>query len=418
MQGDTLNDIIIFTLFFALLVSCFALLPKNKWAILLKLYYRRFRTVRSMKPSNMATLVVANHPNAFIDPFAIEAALNVKLTRTVRADWTKHWLVRWFTQAVGAVPLASQASNKAAFTALTQTLNAGKAVILFPEGESHNRRTLKPFKKGAAYLAKQYIESTGHPIRVVKVALYYEDKSKLNTNVWVDVVGESIYTDATFNVCQETKQWREEINTALPSFKNTKEKQYHNWLLRTLYSINPKALTGLKVPQSDHSKSQITLLHHWLDKAPINLSTLNMTKRSNWRYIVDSTTQLAILGLGLPLFLLGFVLNSAAIFIHYGLVKWQSHAEDKWASNAFVLGLVVYPVFWLGLLIATNPGVLITTVITGMYANFYAQTSTSRLRDLRTYFGCLFQPQSCADIRNTAKVSLNLHSIGTVKTES
>jgi hypothetical protein len=64
-----------------------------------------------------------------------------------------------------------------------------------------------------------------------------------------------------------------------------------------------------------------------------------------------------------------------------------------------------------------TPSLALIVILTGLYANFYAQSFPSRLQELRTFLGCLLQPASCADIRHTAQVSLNLHALKPIKTK-
>jgi 1-acyl-sn-glycerol-3-phosphate acyltransferase len=381
-------------------------LPRNKWEAILGMFYRNFHCIRPIPKSDLATIVIANHPNAFIDPFAIEAALNIKLTRTVRADWTKHWLVRWFASAVGAIPLASKNSNRQAFTSLVNTLNSGRAVILFPEGQSHNRSKLKTFKKGTAHLVKQYIEATGKPIRVVKVALYYENKSKLNSDVWVDVVGQTTYNESQFNICEQTKNWQQQINDALPHYERTADKQRLNWALQTIKSINPSLLTSLNVVKTASTTGQMTLLRHWLTRAQFNLGTLE-AKQTNFCHLAKAIAHTGVFVTGIPLLMFGALLNAPAALTHYALTSWQSNAEDKWASNAFVLGLSIYPIYWLVIALITTPLAALAIAVTGVYANYFVQTWGDRKRTLITHFGCISQPQACDYIRTIASETVD-----------
>ncbi|MFQ3231209.1 1-acyl-sn-glycerol-3-phosphate acyltransferase [Reinekea sp.] len=376
-------------------------LPRNKWEAILGMFYRNFHCIRPISNSDHATIIIANHPNAFIDPFAIEAALGIKLTRTVRADWTKHWLVRWFANAVGAIPIASKNSNKQAFKRLINTLDSGRAVILFPEGQSHNRSKLKTFKKGTAHLVKQYVEATGKPIRVVKVALYYENKSELNSDVWVDVVGETIYTDNQFNICEQTKLWQQQINDSLPHYNRTADKQRLNWALQTIMSINPSLLTSLNVLKTASTTGQMTLLRHWLSRAQYNLGTLK-TKQNTFCHLAMAVAHTGVFITGIPILMFGAMLNAPAALAHYALTSWQSNAEDKWASNAFILGMSIYSVYWLVLVLVSSPLTALAIAASGIYANYFAQTWGDRKRKLTTHFGCISQPQACDYIRTIA----------------
>jgi 1-acyl-sn-glycerol-3-phosphate acyltransferase len=403
-------------IFFVILMNMqIVTLPKSRWEAILRLFYRRIHIVNPMTKSNHATIVIANHANGFIDPFAIEAALGVKLTRTVRADWTKHWLVKWFVSAVNAVPLAKNRNNSKSFKSLLQSLNQGKPVILFPEGQSHNRTKLKSFRKGTAYLAKKYIEMTGKPVRIVKVAIYYEDKSRLNSDIWVDVIGESTYTQPDFSVCEETKAWQNDINNALPSYIRKDDKQRLNWVLQTLHSINPKTVTSLNVFRLDDNSSQMNLLRHWLVRAQFNLSALEKGQ-STLCHLCKAIAHTVVFVTGLPIFIVGVISNTPAIIAHYSITSIQSHAEDKWASNTFIIGMSIYPLFWLVLAWFSTPIIALIVALTGFYANFYAQTWVDRKQKLITHFGCLSQPQACNFVRTVANETIDASFTETTQT--
>lgn len=391
------------------LAVCFALVVMShlwvwptqfkKWSILLRLYYRNITLLGAFQKKPIATVVVSNHPNAFVDPFVIEVALGIKLTRTIRSDWTRHWLVGRLVNLIGAVPLASKTSNGGAFSHLIASMKAGRAVILFPEGESHNRPRVKPFRKGTAHLIKQYIQQTQQPVRVVQVATYYGDKSKLYSDVWVKVADDQMYTNDQFDIETETKRWQENIASALPAKVHRQSKDRLNWLLNSMVSLRPEDLSRLNLSESG-TNSEVNLLKHWLCRQQYYLCALRDAKTVSG-HAQQMIAQFIVFLIGLPIAVAGALLNGPAAIAHYLLVRHRSFAEDKWASNSFVIGLAWYPTFWL-ILSMFSIELAAIAVFSGVYANQYWRSWNDRKRKLIMHFTCFAQPSVSRLVQKTA----------------
>ncbi|MEJ2064243.1 MAG: 1-acyl-sn-glycerol-3-phosphate acyltransferase [Reinekea sp.] len=108
--------------------------PRSFWALMLSLYYRHINFVGSRVEDDIATIVVANHANGFIDPFVLQVALGKRLVRTIRADWLQHWLVKWFVHLIGAVPLAPKGKgrlNQSSFSQLVHDMEKANGWSFF-----------------------------------------------------------------------------------------------------------------------------------------------------------------------------------------------------------------------------------------------------------------------------------------------
>jgi 1-acyl-sn-glycerol-3-phosphate acyltransferase len=102
-----------------------------------------------------------------VDALVIGCTLQRPVTLTAKATLLEHPLTRTLVRAVGIVPLrrasddASRAAgvpldparNAAAFSAVLDALQAGRVVLLFPEGKSHSEPELAPIKTGLARMA-------------------------------------------------------------------------------------------------------------------------------------------------------------------------------------------------------------------------------------------------------------------------
>lgn len=375
-------------------------IPRSFWGMVLSLYYRQVHFDDRIPESDVATIVVANHCNAFIDPFALQVALNRPLVRTIRADWLQHWLVKWFAKLAGAVPLAPrkiapQQSNHDSFKALQQELSLGKWVVFFPEGISHNRSRLHPFRNGAAALAKHYLESTGQPVRVVQLSLFYGDKSRLGSDVWVQLSGINEYHDRDdlTSSTDISEQWRQTIQAQIPQKLRAPQRDRLTWLKSAIPSRNSFELSSTLNADSWQSSTQVTQLHAWLKVAGLDLQVLRRHPTTGSQ-LGRLFNELMVFILGLPIALLGMIVHLPVATVHYFLVRHHARAEDKWASNAYVIGTPVFMLFWGTLSLLTSPAVAFWSALSGIYALYYWRSWERRKLAMLTVFQCLSYPNS------------------------
>jgi 1-acyl-sn-glycerol-3-phosphate acyltransferase len=151
-------------------------------------------------------LVVANHPNALIDPLLVGTALPRRVSLTAKATLFEHRVVGALFGAVGVIPLRrarderqvggpiAPERNVHAFRQVTAALRAGGCVLVFPEGISHDDPSLAPLRSGAARMAMQAREEGVAELAILPVGLIYEEKERPDSRVLVRV-GEPLVLD-------------------------------------------------------------------------------------------------------------------------------------------------------------------------------------------------------------------------------
>src|SRR5919202_827379 len=153
-------------------------------------------------------LVAVNHPNALVDALVVGWALPRRLTITAKATLFENPVLAWLLRVFGVVPLrrasderqrlrAAAAGDAApvdharirdAFRAILETLERGGAVLIFPEGKSHDEPSLAPLRTGPARIALQaYEEARVRGLVVLPIGLVFERKESPRTRVLVDV---------------------------------------------------------------------------------------------------------------------------------------------------------------------------------------------------------------------------------------
>ena len=184
-------------------------LLRSTAAIALRWYYADVAVQgRERVPREGPVLVLANHPNALIDPLLIGTAIDRRILLTAKATLFEHPGLAWLLQAVGVVPLrrardegrdgvtpsVEPQRNAQAFALVTSALRSCRAVLIFPEGVSHDDPTLAPLKSGAARMALQASDEGVAGLRLLPVGLVFEEKERPDSRVLVRV-GDAIDLD-------------------------------------------------------------------------------------------------------------------------------------------------------------------------------------------------------------------------------
>jgi len=110
---------------------------------------------------------------------------------TAKATLIENPLIAALFRIVGVVPLRRVSDESAksggsaldrtrngnAFREILKTLGKGGAVLIFPEGKSHNETSLEPLRTGLARLALQARDSQSiRGVRILPIGLVFEDK--------------------------------------------------------------------------------------------------------------------------------------------------------------------------------------------------------------------------------------------------
>lgn len=183
--------------------------------VALRWYYREV-TIRGAEriPSDAPMLLAVNHPNALIDALVVGWVVERRVRITAKAVLFENPVLAAFLRVAGVVPLrrasderlrqredaslaqgghaVDPARNAEAFRAIIDSLDAGHAVLIFPEGRSHDAPMLEPLKTGPARIALAAREAGRAPgLQIVPMGLVFEAKDALRSRV-LAVVGEPI----------------------------------------------------------------------------------------------------------------------------------------------------------------------------------------------------------------------------------
>jgi 1-acyl-sn-glycerol-3-phosphate acyltransferase len=121
-----------------------------------RLFSRIYHDVKVFAPSRLPrkgpAIVVCNHASG-LDPMLIQAACGRMIVWMMASEYYKIQSLRWFYEAIEAIPVDRRGRDMAATRAALRTLANGRVLGVFPEGRIETERRLLPFQTGAAMMA-------------------------------------------------------------------------------------------------------------------------------------------------------------------------------------------------------------------------------------------------------------------------
>jgi 1-acyl-sn-glycerol-3-phosphate acyltransferase len=105
-------------------------------------------------PRRGPVLIIANH-QSFLDPILLSLACSRRLLFLARKTLFRPPWVSWFFRSLGGVPMDQEGVAKEGLKTILNYLQAGEAVVVFPEGMRTLDGHLSPLKPGVQLLLKR-----------------------------------------------------------------------------------------------------------------------------------------------------------------------------------------------------------------------------------------------------------------------
>jgi 1-acyl-sn-glycerol-3-phosphate acyltransferase len=161
-------------------------------------------------PVSGPLLIAVNHQNALVDSLIVGWLVPRRVAMTAKATLTDNPFIAILFRILHVVPLrrvsdevrkqnglpADRSRNVQAFEEIFNLLERNGALLIFPEGKSHNEAGLEPLKTGLARVALQARDERGITgLRILPLGLVFEDKGTPGTAVGA-YVGAAIEMDS------------------------------------------------------------------------------------------------------------------------------------------------------------------------------------------------------------------------------
>ncbi len=186
---------------------------------LVQIFYRKIEVVGlEHVPHDRPLVFVANHVNSLVDPALVLAFMPTLPRPLATSELWRIPILKPFLRWGAAIPVYrrhvegfDRTKNLATFARCHEVLAAGGAIVILPEGTSHNQPALVPLRTGVSRIVLQAMTRYGDlGIRIVPVGFTFEDRTRFRSDVLIEV-GPAIDPAAEFEIYQS--QTRQAIKT-------------------------------------------------------------------------------------------------------------------------------------------------------------------------------------------------------------
>jgi 1-acyl-sn-glycerol-3-phosphate acyltransferase len=160
--------------------------------IALHWFYSDIRLIGADKiPASGPLLIAVNHQNALVDSLIVGWLVPRRVSMTAKATLADNPWIAILFRILHVVPLRrvsdevrknsglplDRSRNAQAFAEIFNLLGRNGALLIFPEGKSHNEAGLEPLKTGLARVALQARDEHGiRGLKILPLGLVFEDK--------------------------------------------------------------------------------------------------------------------------------------------------------------------------------------------------------------------------------------------------
>jgi glycerol-3-phosphate O-acyltransferase / dihydroxyacetone phosphate acyltransferase len=348
-------------------------------------FFRRFEVRhRQLMPKSGPLLVVANHPNTFMDPIVIASLLRQQVYFIAKSTVFNSPLKKWLLHRMNLIPIHRREDmpegsfdNEETFRASYQALAAHKTLLIFPEGNSFNERRLRKIKTGAARMALGAVESQAAAagLQILPVGLNYSDPTRFRSKVFINVGKpmavapylEKYRQDGVGAVTELTARIRQQLEKLIVVTPSNDEDVLVRQIER-LYKEQLAAQMPLKVPRHIRdfllTRAIVKSLAYFVHTQPQRVEALREkirhynrqlqalhlqhlpTVKENHVLLRQNIASTLLLALTFPLYLYGLVNNYLAYIIPSRVADALTEAAEFRAPIMLSVGTFSFPVLY------------------------------------------------------------------------
>lgn len=331
-------------------------------------------------------IIVANHPNTFMDPFIVASLVRrrvgfianagIFVNKVLNSIFDYFHVIPVYRKK--DVPIGERPDNSDAFTKCHDYLSRDGALLIFPEGSSYYELKLREIKTGTARIALGFEALKGFKgnLKILPIALDYSDSIQFRSTVAVTFCPpievdkfEASYREDAFNAALElTELIRKVLSERIP--QTTGKDQEH--LLISAHQFyasffEPESQLNKDPKQSLIVRNQVskalqfleeedTDLYQYIEKrlflffmllkeeglSPAIVATTLKGKHRLFSYMVY-VMQLLLL---FPIYVFGVLANYLPYVLTAKIFVWLKLDISYRAPVQMMTGLVTYPLFY------------------------------------------------------------------------
>lgn len=239
-----------------------------------ELFFARIRIVGSANLQvKGGAILVANHPNTFLDPMLITALSPGRLHYWAKSTLWRLPFLGSVLDRLGAIPVyrrqdqqASHAANgnQQSLAIAADKLQNGGWILIFPEGGSEPGLSLKPLKTGAARLGLQTLDQSSHglDVPIIPIGIDYMEPGIFRSNITLRIgqplslasYAEDYKEDPKQTVRHVTQELSNRMKHLLPHLNET---NLESLVMRIYHLYGERVLEILECSDSTEARRKI-----------------------------------------------------------------------------------------------------------------------------------------------------------------
>jgi glycerol-3-phosphate O-acyltransferase / dihydroxyacetone phosphate acyltransferase len=146
-------------------------------------------------PKKGAVIFSPNHPSAFMDPILLSTEIDRKLFFLARGDIFQQQVAARLFSIINMIPVyrkgetkGHEEKNDMVFQKCFDHLAKGKPLMIFPEGNSKTERRLRPLKTGVARIAlgAEALHEFKLGVKIIPVGINYSEPHTFRSDVFIN----------------------------------------------------------------------------------------------------------------------------------------------------------------------------------------------------------------------------------------
>ena len=347
-----------------------------------KVYFKKvYFTGLDKMPKDRPLILALNHPTAFTDPILIGAATLQARNFLLRGDmFRKGKLVEAFLRNIKCIPIfrfrdgfKELKNNQATMEYCYDLLGKGQNLVILAEGVAKHEKRMRPIQKGTARMAfGAYEKHERKDIAVIPVGINYTDPLQFRSTIYADV-GEPIpiqdfLEDHAKNPRRAVKRLTDRLSKEMRRriihiAKEEDDELGHQLLVVAENTVKEKAF-----PRFTYEASRLPKFWQLIERLNgLTAEAKNALQSKAMQYfgrlkelgVTDiGIAQIAyynvgtslLLFLGLPVFLIGIIVNFLPIKIGKYFAEKAANTPEFNASLRFAFEMIAYVLYFIILL--------------------------------------------------------------------